>query len=312
MKIFKQSAISIAVLAAGLLSCSTAPKGDGIVRETKNLAAENTAYGNSYFDQARYDQALKFFTIALDNNVLVDNEPGIASSYNSLGKVLLYIGDVAGAEKYFLKARAISERISNNALIAQSINNLGEVFLQRGETDTALDYFGKALEVPVENKEKLPETAVIYHNTATAYRRLEDYQTALDYLDKAIAINTKLKKNAELAANHYLTASIRSKLGDYKQALTDILLALESDKIVENSPGIAKDLSAAAMISEKLDDPDTAYIYRKRAYMIFERLFLYDEIKKLLPDLIDYAAENNLTDDHAEFLGMAGNLGLQS
>ncbi|MBN2050709.1 MAG: tetratricopeptide repeat protein, partial [Spirochaetales bacterium] len=83
----------LALLAAVLAACSSAPKEDGTVREIKNQAAEYGEYGNRYYLAADYDQALKFFSLALEMNLSVDNTPGIVESHNSLGKVYLRTGE---------------------------------------------------------------------------------------------------------------------------------------------------------------------------------------------------------------------------
>jgi hypothetical protein len=41
---------------------------------------------------------LNFFELALDLNISVDNEPGIAKNYNSLGKTWLALGNDAQAQ----------------------------------------------------------------------------------------------------------------------------------------------------------------------------------------------------------------------
>jgi len=84
--------LALAALAA-LLSCSTAPKPRTEVNERKNRAAEFTRSGNERFAQGDYRQALSFFTLALNENVAVDNLEGICSSYNSIGMALLAQGE---------------------------------------------------------------------------------------------------------------------------------------------------------------------------------------------------------------------------
>jgi Tfp pilus assembly protein PilF len=80
-------AIICVLCAFFILNCSTAPKQQETVTAKKNQAAEYTSYGNDYFTQGIYDKALQFFDLALWHNMAVDNEQGMARSYNSIGNV---------------------------------------------------------------------------------------------------------------------------------------------------------------------------------------------------------------------------------
>ena len=60
-----------------IVSCSSAPKQTEEITDKKHRAAEYTKFGNSYYNEGRYNQALQFFTLALNDNISVDNEEGI-------------------------------------------------------------------------------------------------------------------------------------------------------------------------------------------------------------------------------------------
>ncbi len=111
--------------AAVFISCSSAPKETDIVNDRKNKAAELTDFGNSYYANGEYTQALVFFKLALDENVASDNEPGIIKSCNSAGKAAMNADDMESAEKYFLRALNISEKLNDKNFRSVSSNNLG-------------------------------------------------------------------------------------------------------------------------------------------------------------------------------------------
>ena len=117
------------------LSCSSAPEEQEEISNVRNRAAENTEFGNTYFNRAKYDQALSFFNLALTDNISVDNEEGIVQSYNSIGKVYLATGSIEAAENNFRLALGLAGKIETPSLISQSANNLGEVFLIRIELE---------------------------------------------------------------------------------------------------------------------------------------------------------------------------------
>src|SRR6056297_2225775 len=94
-----------------LAGCSSAPKTSETVNETKDRAAQYAEFGNRYFGQGNYDQALQFFEFALRENTSIDNRAGIAQAYNSIGNVYLAVGDIATAESSFSSAYSIALRI---------------------------------------------------------------------------------------------------------------------------------------------------------------------------------------------------------
>ncbi|MBN1646874.1 MAG: tetratricopeptide repeat protein [Spirochaetales bacterium] len=285
-----------------LASCSTAPKKSDEVVDTKNQAAELIDYGNRAFEDAQYDQALKFFNMALDQNVTVDNEPGIAGSYNSIGKVYLRLGKIDRAMDYFEKALKIAQKINNPLIISQSSNNIGETWLFRNDTSMALEYFNTALTIPGSASQEVEvHIAVINNNIGIVQKRLGNYESALEYLTKSMKTNSKYKKFAELATNYYMIASVYSKQELYGPALENAQLALEMDKKVENSPNIAQDLFVIGIIYKKTGDETRAFDYFEKSYMIYERINLPREMKKVLVYMLEYLEKKGYAEQYREY-----------
>jgi tetratricopeptide (TPR) repeat protein len=275
-----------------LAACSTAPRQQEDVVETKNQAAEFIDFGNKAFESAQYDQALKFFNLALDENITVDNEPGIANAYNSIGKVYLRQREITRAREFYEAAMKIAVKIEDSLLISQSSNNIGETFLIENDTATALDYFNEALNLSGTSSEQAQiHLAVINNNIGIVYKRLGRYEDALSYLEKSMKINSKYKKFAELATNYYMISSVYSKQSQFDAALGNIGLALEMDKKVENSPNIAQDLYVTGLILNKKGDRSQAFDYFEKSYMIYERLNLPSDMEKVLVPILEYLQE---------------------
>ena len=77
------------------------------------------------------------------------------------------------------------------------------------------------------------------------------------------------KLDEEAAADYYMLASVYSKQGDYASARKNLLVALDLDKKIENSLGIAKDLSALGIVARKSGDAEAAFSYLQRAYLVY-------------------------------------------
>ncbi len=303
------------ILATLLGACSTAPKNKSDeVAARKNRAAEYTASGNAYYGQAQYAEALSFFNLALADNIAIDNEGGVARSYNSIGKVLMATGDLGRAEESFRQALALARRLEDPSLVSQSANNLGEVYLEREDAPEALRLFEEALAAagpmaPRAAAAASAESAVILHNIGSAQKKLGRLDQALDYLNRALAINGELKRHAEMASNHYMIASVLSKKGEFDAARAQAESALRLDKQVENSPGIARDLLALGLISARAGRSTDQYEYLRKSWLIYQTLGLQRDEQAVLTDLADVAERLGKTAEAASYRQRLGELG---
>ena len=290
-----------AVLAAVLLlaACSSAPKKADEATDVKNRAAEAAQFGNSYYRQGRYDLALQFFTQALNENLSVDNEPGVVQSYNSIGRVYLAVGMIGEAESAFLRAAAIAVRLGGEPQFVTS-NNLGELYLRQGDAATALATFERVLGGPLAGMPPA-QVGLLYHNLGCASKATGDLVKAMEWLKKALAVNLDEKLYEEAAADYYMIASVHSKQGALEEAAKNAELALTLDKQIESSPGIAKDLYALGLIANKRRDAAAAYDYFQRSYLVFTTLGMRSDIKKALTELVAAADALGRTTDAAGF-----------
>lgn len=84
-----------------------------------------------------------------------------------------------------------------------------------------------ALKRLIPLSEKFPENAIIKYYIATAYRRLENFEKAIYYLNESIAIdNNMVEPINELGINY-------ASLGDYENALKCFKKAFEATKDIE-------------------------------------------------------------------------------
>ena len=287
-----------------IISCSSAPKETDVVNSRKNKAAELTDFGNSYYENGEYKQALVFFRLALDENIAADYEEGIIKSCNSAGKAALNLGENESAEKYFLQALNLSEKLEDKNFRTVSSNNLGEFYFMTGDYKKAEKMFENAFASADTNS---VESAVILHNLGRVFIKEEDYSKALSRFSQSAKINNAEKKHAELAANYYMIASVHSKKESYDNAESFLLKALEEDKIVENSFGIGKDFKALGIVNEKKGSLETAYGYYLKSYMVFDVLKNNSEIKEVLIKLSETAATLGREKDSAYFSSVLEN-----
>lgn len=274
--------VSIAAIVV-LTGCSSLPKGGGQVDAVKNQAAAYAAQGNSSYEKGDYVRAERYFKLALDADFSVDNRLGVASSYNSLGRVYLSAGDFEAAKDAFDHAEeysrpAVSPESQSLTLAART--GTAEILLLQGHYASALEALKKAESLPVP--EDSVERAALYHDIGAAYKGLERYQEARSYLEQALEIHRKLKRGALEASDLYMLASLSSKQGDYTSAVDYLEKALAQDKRVENSVGIGSDLRALGIVSEKQRKEASAYDYYYRSLQVYRILGMAGQVKDLL------------------------------
>lgn len=261
MRLYRTPGLLILV---GLLliaqGCSSVPDQPEKVTETRNQAVEYTEFGNRYLDRAQFDQALKFYNLALEDNIAIDNKEGIVLSRNAIGEAFLMLGQHEKAESSFTAALELSRRLERGDLELRSLNNLGKVALKRGRSDEALVILQDALAlIDAGGSAPAEVTADLYHSTGALYKLLEEYERALEYLEASLKLNRDLKRQEEIASNHYLIASVYSKQGRFNEAEAGLKRALEIDKQIENTLGIADDYYALGLVAEKRGESENAY-----------------------------------------------------
>lgn len=280
-------AAAVVVLASLVLAgCSSLPKGGTGVDTVKNQAAQYASQGNSYYEKGNYVQAEKFFRLALDADFSVDHRAGISSSYASLGRVYLAAGDAQAAGAAFEKAIQYATPATTpeqQTLLLAAQTGQAEILLVQGKYQSALDLLKRAEAGPAPAD--TGERAALLHDLGGAYKGLENYKSALAYLNEALAAHTKLKLFALEASDLYMIASVYSKQHDYSSAEDYARKALATDKLVENSVGIGSDLRALGIIAEKRGRLPDAYQNYYAALQVFRTLDMAPRVRDLLARL---------------------------
>lgn len=260
-------------------NCSSTPTQPDEVVTKKNQALEFLKYGNDYFKLSLYDKALEYYFLALAYYVSVDNETGIIQTKSSIGSVYAAIGNFNEALKIYEDSLAKAKKNNLTTYIAQLYIKISEVYLHLREYDKALSYILAVKNLP---QAAIPpeDLAILYHNHAAIQKAQKKYQEANANLQEAQKINLYLKRYAELASNYYMLALIYYEQDNYVKALDNLKLALEYDKKVENTWGIAKDLLAIGKVYFKSGQLNDAYEYFKKTYL------MYLALKQLYPELV--------------------------
>ncbi|MDR1626222.1 MAG: tetratricopeptide repeat protein [Spirochaetia bacterium] len=297
--------------AAGLLlaACSSAPDPHpDEVFDRRNQAARNLEAGNRYFRDARHSEALEFYQLSLEAYIALDEAEGQVTALNSIGKVFFLAGEDDKALDYYTRALALARRRGGAIALLQSANNIAESELRRGGSGQALGIYREILEDGRTGDSGAAELAVLYHNMGAFLRDTEKFPEALDSVQKAVDMNRFEKRFTELAANHYLLSSIYFRQNLLGEARENALAALDYDKRMENSLGIAQDLLALGSIAQKAGDTEEAHDSYKRAFLAYRSTGYARGMRNSLEKLIDTSAKLNLEKEEKQYREAYGQL----
>jgi tetratricopeptide (TPR) repeat protein len=254
------ASIGVALLFAG---CSSAPKPLDEVFETRNQAAEYLKLADSFARKGNFESAAKFYRQAIETDSSVDHLEGVAIGRSSLGRLWLASGDLAEAEREFTKAADYARLATSGRAASLAATGLGELAFRRGDMEKALALFSEGVARAGKDEAGL---AIALHDRASAEFALGRATEALADLEKAAAINLRLKRWSEFAANRYLLASVHARKGEIATALAAANEALVNDKKAENAPGVAADLAALAELSARGGKMEDSYWFWRRAF----------------------------------------------
>jgi two-component sensor histidine kinase/tetratricopeptide (TPR) repeat protein len=174
------------------------------------LGYYNQLKGTMYTQQGRFDDAMHQLHSAADNFAKANKLNLVARAYSSLGLLYKAMGqdnqrvDVLLKQGilYLNKAIEINQRLKLPGQLVDNYIALGIIHEDMKEYDLGRDCFMKALSITNETDHDEDSYRIIYNDLGKNYNVREDYDTALDYLNKALAINLRLNRISSLVHNY--------------------------------------------------------------------------------------------------------------
>lgn len=267
-----------------LSSCSSLPgKKEIRTLDVRNKAAVYLKEGIFQFNAGRYAQALDLFDLALQLNRSLDNEQGIVLTLNSIGKTMLALNRNEEAIEIYTKALDIAKRLNDELLIMRTKGNIAAYYIKGNEIEKAYEIL--EAELNKIDSVKNEESAFLAHTMSLVLRKKNEYESALTYLNRSLAYNIKNDAFKALASDYYMMASIHSLQKRYEEAFAFALDALNYDKMIEYSRGIADDLEALSLISGKLGNESDSDMYRQRSAAVLEAIANINKIENEITEI---------------------------
>jgi len=247
--------------------------------EHSNVAQCYNNIGAAFQTQGRYEEAIEYHLKALAIREKNKDNSDIAMSYNNIAEVLKVQGKSDEAIKYFNNALAIFENlkqmhVKEESSIAQSSSNIDNLYAQGKYEESAIAFYAQEVNYfwgkEKRNRQELQETAQLCSNTGNALCTQGKYAQALEYYQKALAIEEEVygKDHPAVADSCIRIGEVLAYQGKEKQALEYYLQALN--------------------IKEKLDSKgheEVAQLYNDIGRILFQQGRHEEAIKYYLKNL---------------------------
>ncbi|MHA2176673.1 MAG: tetratricopeptide repeat protein, partial [Candidatus Hodarchaeales archaeon] len=193
-------------------------------REINDLESTGMMLGNIGFIHTymgKVDLALEHFQEAKTIHEKMGNTFFLASSLLYMGFALSFKGNFNQALAYLQRSQNLFEEIDNKRNIAFVVGIIGLVYIDKGELILASDNFQKSLEIFNEiGIHKGPQLSYFYRSIGRIYQVKGDYENALSYLKKGLALDEELKNDLFIAMTLYYICKLYLDMNLSEKSLT--------------------------------------------------------------------------------------------
>ncbi|EAY29514.1 tetratricopeptide repeat protein [Microscilla marina] len=179
------------------------------------IAKIKNHFGASYFFQAKYKEAEKYYQESLNLFKEISHKLGTSVAYNNLANIYKQQGAYTKAIFYYQRGLSIQEKANNLRLMSVSYTNIATIYRFQKNYQKALEYNKKAVDLKKAiNSQR--GVAIVYTNIGMVHGEMKQYSLALEYLQKALTISQQLKLKNPLVFNNL--SYIYSKLNQLDSA----------------------------------------------------------------------------------------------
>jgi signal transduction histidine kinase len=245
-------------------------------KETKLLGKLNYYLAQSYFFVYSDDIAFKYYLRALKLYKKDKNEIGIAYCYNGIGTVYSKSNPKLGLA-YLKKSLALFKKNNYYKGIATCYINMGNGI---DDFNESIVLYNKSIAVLKFQKEDYT-TAVNYNNLGDCYIHLKEYDRAISYFEKALAISEGMRSKPLHALLFLNIAQVKKEQNLLEEAINYSNLSLDYSKKIGDVEIEAENILALSSIYEELGDIKKALQYKNDYIAARDRGLKYKDQKKV-------------------------------
>jgi tetratricopeptide (TPR) repeat protein/type II secretory pathway predicted ATPase ExeA len=214
--------------------------------------AAHSRIGRLYRETGRLDVAARHLAAALSLFEQANDERGVASTVDDIGKLHWLRGDYPRALEFTQRALVTRRKIGDRRSIALSLNNLGLVYQDSGQFSKALESFEQALVIRREIGD-LVGVSITLNNLGTIAQDQRDDR-------RALALFTEAHETAKETGDRNRIALILTNVGETHNRLGDVPRAIAYLKQAEE---LASELGDKLGLAEALRGLGKAYLSQR-------------------------------------------------
>ena len=170
------------------------------INDQRGLAASYNNLGIVYRNQGALDKALEYYIISLKIYETLQNKEGIATTKNNISTIYSIKKEYGPAMKYLEESYNLFVELKDEERIIGSMNNLGNINTEIQLFEKAIKYFSQASQLSEKLGIKFADPLV---NLGNIYFRQENYERAVEQYEKGLAIERE--KGNKLGTLNILT-----------------------------------------------------------------------------------------------------------
>jgi two-component sensor histidine kinase len=162
-----------------------------IQEELKDSVGLSFTYNNMglmYYAQYDYPSALKFLKKSLSIDRLINDNESAAGSLINIGIIYTYLDSLDKSTLLYEEAYGLYKKMGNQSGMLTALSNMGKVYFARGMYEKALDNYLEVEEYYKTTKVNAENLSSNYNSLANTYLKLKNYNEALVYAKKDLAI----------------------------------------------------------------------------------------------------------------------------
>jgi tetratricopeptide (TPR) repeat protein len=237
------------------------------INDQKGMAASYNNLGVAYRSQGALDKSLEYYLISLRLYDKLKNKDGVATLKSNIGTIYSMKKDYGQAMKYFEEAQQQFIELGDQPKIIGAMNNLGNLHSDLQLYEQALKYYSQASQLS-EKAGKIYADPM--NNIGNLYFKQGNYQRAVEYYERAL-------KLAQKENNQLTMLNILANLGEvYARAGQ----GTKAQYYLDSATSLSKQLQA--FVYEPTILKSMAYNYAKQNKMkeAYEVMVRYDQTKE--------------------------------
>ena len=206
--------------------------------------------GMAYQGLRKWDEALKYYTQALEWCEKTGNEYALGATHHQIGRVYQEQRQWGKAMQNYQQALEWYKKTDNEIELGGTYHSIGRVFEDQKKWNEALKNYKLALKWNI-SKQNEYEIGSTYHQIGVVYAQQAKWSDAMKAYEEALDWMKKTGDEYDLGATYHQIGRVYEEKGEYATALDYFERANEND-LLHNHPNLFLDQSSLARVREKL------------------------------------------------------------